>query len=79
LWFGDHTSRGYAVTHDAALAMNKPFMIVFGRLTKPSEAADWIRSGGFRILNVAGHRESVSPGFGERVEAFMLAVFRRLR
>jgi len=29
-------------------------------------------------LNVAGNRESTSPGIGARVEAFMLVVFGRL-
>jgi hypothetical protein len=31
-----------------------------------------------RVLNVAGSRESRAPGIGDRVERFLLEVFRRL-
>jgi hypothetical protein len=31
-----------------------------------------------RVLNVAGNCESKAPGSGERVERFMVAVFRQL-
>jgi Circularly permutated YpsA SLOG family len=29
-------------------------------------------------LNIAGNRESKNPGIGERVERFLLVVFRRI-
>jgi hypothetical protein len=78
LWFGSHDSRGYATTHDAALAIGKPFAIVYAGATRPSHVAVWVRDNGIRVLNVAGNRESVSPGIGVRVERFMNAVLRRL-
>lgn len=37
----------------------------------PEAVADWIRAKGVGALNVAGNWESVSPGIGERVEAFL--------
>jgi hypothetical protein len=30
-------------------------------------------------LNIAGNRESKNPGIGERVERFLIAVFKRLK
>ena len=30
------------------------------------------------VLNVAGNRESTEPGIGERVEQFLLTVFRQM-
>jgi hypothetical protein len=53
-------------------------MLVFGALTRPSEAAEWIIEKGVRILNVAGNREGEARGIGERVEAFMTRVFHHL-
>jgi hypothetical protein len=53
-------------------------MLVFGAQTRPSEAVAWIAENGIRVLNVAGNRERVSPGIGDRVERFMARVFRRL-
>jgi Circularly permutated YpsA SLOG family len=40
---------------------------------------EWIRAGRFRVVNIAGHRESVAPGIGDRVERFLADVFRQLR
>ena len=38
-------------------------------VTRPAEVAGWIRDNGIAVLNVAGNRENVNPGIGERVEA----------
>jgi hypothetical protein len=51
---------------------------VFVGITRPSEVVAWIAENGVRVLNVAGNRESLSPGIGDRVERFMARVFRRL-
>jgi hypothetical protein len=47
-------------------------------LTQPSEVAAGIEAGEVRVLNVAGNREGTEPGIGERVERFLVAVFRQL-
>jgi hypothetical protein len=41
---------------------------------QPSLVASWIRDYGIRVLNVAGNRESKSPGIGAAVEAYMTEV-----
>jgi hypothetical protein len=53
-------------------------LIVFRGATRPSQVKEWIEAQGGRVLNVAGNRESKDPGIGERVERFMLRVFRQL-
>jgi hypothetical protein len=78
VWFGSIDSRGYKATHDAALVHAKPFFIIWTRTTRPSDMAAWLAKKRVRVLNVAGIRESVSPGVGARVEAFLAEVFRRL-
>src|SRR5262249_38790424 len=57
---------------------SKPFLLVFGGITRPSDAVGFIRAKGVLVLNVAGNRESEKPGIGARVERFMRDVFRRL-
>ena len=42
-------------------------------------AADWMKAQNVRILNVAGHRESVMPGMEIWVERYMRALIERLR
>ncbi len=41
---------------------------------KPCHIAEWLR--GCQVLNVAGNRESKSPGIGVWVEAYLADVFR---
>lgn len=79
LWFGSVDTPGAIATLRAAEAMGRPRMIVKpGQGVKPSDVAAWLVLRRVKILNVAGNRESKSPGIGERVEAFMGAVFRQL-
>jgi hypothetical protein len=70
VWFGSIDSRGYKATHDAALVLSRPFFIVWPKTTKPSDLAGWLAKKNPRGLNVAGNRESGSPGIGAWVEAF---------
>lgn len=76
LWFGDYHSPGGKATLDACRALNRPFMLVFQGVTKPSEVRAWLAEKGVRTLNVAGNRESKYPGVGERAERFLGVVFR---
>jgi hypothetical protein len=39
----------------------------------------WIEAEEIRVLNIAGSRESRTPGIGEKVERFLAEFFRRLR
>jgi hypothetical protein len=76
VWFGSIASSGYRTTHDAAVALSKPFLIVDAGDDRPGQVRDWIEARGVRVLNCAGDREGVSPGIGEWTERFMLAVLR---
>jgi len=40
-------------------------------VTRPSDVTTWLVAGYFEVLNVAGNRESTSPGIGARVERFL--------
>ncbi len=62
IWFGDHNSPGGIATLDACRAQGKPFLIVYQGITRPSHSSAWIGEKGIRVLNVAGNRESKSPG-----------------
>jgi Circularly permutated YpsA SLOG family len=81
IWFGSITSRGFRTTHDAALqrSVGYPVLIVYEGSTKPSEVVAWLRKHEVRVLNAAGNRESGNPGIGERVERFLIRVFRQIR
>jgi Circularly permutated YpsA SLOG family len=78
LWFGDPDSPGGRTTLKACEASGRDVLEVLDGFTRPSDVADWIRAEEVRVLNVAGNRESTSPGIGARVERFPVAVFRRL-
>jgi hypothetical protein len=51
LWFGDWHTKGGRVTLDACRLQNKPFMLVFGAITRPSRAAARITETGVKVLN----------------------------
>ena len=53
-------------------------MLVFQGVTRPSQVVAWLWEKGVRVLNVAGNRESKSPGIGERAERFLGEVLLRL-
>jgi len=78
LWLGDYHSPGGRATLDACRLMGKPYLIVYAGITTPGEVRDWIVERGIRTLNVAGNRESSSPGIGDRVERFLGAVLRQI-
>ena len=59
-------SRGFTATYRAALQLRRPFMIVHPGETSSSVVRARIVQQHIRVLNVAGNRESVSPGIGER-------------
>ena len=80
LWFGDPSSRGGKVTLKEC-GINLRIWPGHSQFDwKVAQVAEWISRPlpGCRILNIAGNRESVAPGIGEWVEAYMREVFRLL-
>ena len=65
---------GTALTVRLARAHAKPTRLVdLAKEVDPRPVADWARA--FRVLNVAGPRESQSPGIYEAARQFLRAVF----
>jgi hypothetical protein len=81
LWFGDPNSRGGRATLKAVERFGTGVCrITPGDGCRPSVTADYLwRNSWIKVLNIAGNRESHSPGIGVRVERYLLAVFRRLQ
>ena len=70
----DANSPGTKLTITSCNSNNKPYII------NPSsmDIVTLIQSGGIEILNIAGNRESVSPGITARVEKILIDAFRRV-
>jgi hypothetical protein len=78
LWLGDWHSPSRRATLDACRAIDRPFLIAYKGVSRPSHVLDWLAKLDVATLNVAGDRESTSPGIGARSETFLLPLFRRL-
>jgi hypothetical protein len=65
--FAEKMSDGSVLTIQFCINQNKPFMV------NPSEEdfVQWLADNNTRILNVAGNRESISPGIENRVIKFL--------
>lgn len=75
---------GTRLTIQAVTAAGKPLYAVnlagAGALpARVEEVCAWVRRERVRVLNVAGPRESKSPGIGGRAEAFLASVFALLK
>ncbi len=82
LWFGKGDSSGYWCTRNAAQKALKPFLEIEteGRAEQsPDDLAQIIRFRGYRIVNIAGTRESKAPGIGAWVEKFLTETFVHLK
>ena len=69
-------SGGTAQTVEVARRLGKPCLIL--DLTKPPSAAtvhSWVREHRLEVLNIAGPRESKSPGASAKAAAFLRRVF----
>ena len=81
LWFGDPKSRGGIAT----LRDCRHHLIIWPGHNdfdwKYDHAADLLSetSRKFRTLNIAGNRETTSPGIGQWVEAYLVDVFRSMK
>lgn len=77
-------SRGTQLAMRTAYGLGKPNVTVVVELGGPPDPkraptiVEWIREEEIRVLNVAGNRESTSPGIGAWVEAYLCGVFRAL-
>jgi hypothetical protein len=79
LWFGETTTTGAHDTVGACLNFRKPCLPIAPSASfEPAQVAAWIIENHVKILNVAGNRESLEPGIGERVERFLGLVFEKL-
>jgi hypothetical protein len=68
---------GTALTRRAALARRRPILVVdLDASPDPHPVRDWLAAHGIQVLNVAGPRESQSPGICVRARAFLEAVLR---
>lgn len=69
---------GTALTVRLAIACGKPTRLVdLAQEVDPRPVADWARA--FRVLNVAGPRESQSPGIYEAAREFLRSVVEHCR
>ena len=68
-------SGGTALTRDVARRLQKPFLIVdLGTDPDPTAVREWLAGHAVGVLNVAGPRESQSPGIGDAARAFLREV-----
>jgi Circularly permutated YpsA SLOG family len=80
IWFGTTKTPGAKTTLEACERMRRPVMLVTpSEVILPSDVVRWLRRNPkVKRLNIAGNRESKNPGIGERVERFLIAVFKRV-
>jgi hypothetical protein len=80
IWFGSIDTPGAKTTLNALKILARPQKIIKPNdLIRPSAIASWLaRNPSIRRLNVAGNRESVEPGIGDRVERFLAQLIGQL-
>jgi hypothetical protein len=74
-------SPGAKTTVEACARLRKPVMLLTpNEVVLASDVVSWLRRNPqINRLNIAGNRESKNPGIGERVEKFLMAVFKRVQ
>ena len=86
LLFGDPGSPGSRLTMELChhKKLNRRLFIVnwagslrYDEATNHQGVQSWLEQWKIRILNVAGNRESVMPGIGERVVEFLIETLKR--
>ena len=75
VWLGTPDSPGGIATLRACTALGRPVFLVRSGV-RPSELTAWIVGRFVEVLNVAGNRESVALGIGDRAERFLVAALR---
>lgn len=72
-------SPGEVCTKNAILKYNKPYLDIDINNPPPVETVvKFIKDNNIQVLNVAGNRESKSPGIGEFVKDYMLRVLNEI-
>jgi len=70
-----HVTGGTALTVKLARKRQKPFLVVdLSRRADPQDVRDWLKIHEIMILNVAGPRESKTPGIHKRAVSFLKEV-----
>lgn len=70
-------SRGTKLTYSLCEKFKKPYMMV--NIKKPAEPISivkWLEAKNHDVINIAGHRESVSPGIGDFVLEYLPKVLK---
>jgi hypothetical protein len=76
LWLGSGDTNGYWCTHNACRTYKKPFLAIVEFTDEEADkASEWIAQKSIKTLNVAGNRESSSPGIGDKAEAWLYRLF----
>ena len=73
LLVGRYETGGSRLTFDVAKQLKKPvFLLAFGGTDDVDEFRRWLEQHQIQVLNVAGNRESQSPGIQEFTRRFLL-------
>ncbi len=68
-------SGGTKLTVERAHRYRRPCMIVdLGKVPDAEDVVEWLGENGIEVLNVAGPRESESPGIGRQARRFVVEV-----
>lgn len=80
LWLGPTGSRGWYATKRALDSMPRVWCLATPAVSTPRSILGFLGVHPYvEILNVAGPRESTSPGIGDRAERFLARLFRLVR
>ena len=75
---GGELTGGTALTRRVAVELGKPHLVIDPSCASTAEAVRqvrrWIEEQGIAVLNIAGPRESDSPGIYERARSLLLAL-----
>lgn len=70
---------GTGLTVDFARELDKSFLVIrLDEDSKPAMVVDWIREHTISVLNVAGPRESTTPGIYAKAKTFLELVFAQI-
>ena len=73
LLIGPYLSGGTRLTYELATELNKPvFLVPYGDLPNAEDFRNWLDRHAIHVLNVAGNRESQSPGIAKFTRSFLV-------
>ena len=72
----DAADRGTSLTIDLCKRYDKPCVVINLFDEKPeTDIREWLHQNNVSVLNVAGNRESISPGIHDKAYEFLMQVF----